>query len=121
MTIRLSAAMATMLVQFALPLQAEAQSSKAEMAPLFPPSGDIPATFKPVLGNFDYVRREVMIPMRDGKKLHTVIIVPKAVARGPIMLDRTPYSASEATARRSGGTVVEDLLRPAYAELARAG
>ena len=27
--------------------------------------------------SFDYVRRDVMIPMRDGVKLHTVILVPK--------------------------------------------
>jgi len=29
----------------------------------------------------DYVRRDLMIPMRDGVKLHTVILVPKAPKR----------------------------------------
>ena len=38
---------------------------------------EIPAKFEPVTDSFDYVRREVMIPMRDGVKLHTVILVPK--------------------------------------------
>jgi len=41
-----------------------------------------------------------MIPMRDGVKLHTVILVPKgALGRksAPILLTRTPYSATELT------------------------
>ena len=42
---------------------------------------DVPAQFVPVTAAFDYVRRSVMIPMRDGVKLHTVIIVPKGAAR----------------------------------------
>src|SRR4051812_4300576 len=49
---------------------------------------------------FEYERRDVMIPMRDGVKLHTVIIVPKTATttrRAPIMLTRTPYKATELT------------------------
>ena len=46
---------------------------------------------------FDYERRDVMIPMRDGVKLHTVILVPKARARAPILLTRTPYNANDLT------------------------
>ena len=38
---------------------------------------ETPATFAPATDGFDYVRRDVMIPMRDGVKLHTVILVPK--------------------------------------------
>ncbi len=38
---------------------------------------ETPATLKPATASFDYVRRDVMIPMRDGVKLHTVILVPK--------------------------------------------
>jgi putative CocE/NonD family hydrolase len=39
-----------------------------------------------------YVRREVMIPMRDGVKLNTVIYSPKgAQTAQPILLRRTPY------------------------------
>lgn len=38
---------------------------------------DTPATFKPVTDSFDYVKREEMIPMRDGVKLKTFILVPK--------------------------------------------
>ena len=38
---------------------------------------ETPARFKPFTDSFDYMRRDVMIPMRDGVKLHTVILVPK--------------------------------------------
>ncbi|MGO8672714.1 MAG: CocE/NonD family hydrolase, partial [Capsulimonadaceae bacterium] len=40
----------------------------------------------------DYVRTEVMIPMRDGVKLHAVILKPADIASPlPILLERTPY------------------------------
>lgn len=49
---------------------------------------------------FDYIRREVMVPMRDGAKLNTVIMIPKnAGDQMPIILTRTPYNASERTSR----------------------
>jgi putative CocE/NonD family hydrolase len=38
-----------------------------------------------------------MIPMRDGVKLHTVILVPKGAKSAPILLTRTPYNANELT------------------------
>ena len=43
--------------------------------------------------SFEYEKRDVMIPMRDGVKLHTVIVVPKNAKNAPILLTRTPYSA----------------------------
>jgi putative CocE/NonD family hydrolase len=58
---------------------------------------ETPQEFKPTNDGFEYVRREVMIPMRDGVKLHTVIIVPKGAKRAPILLTRTPYNATELT------------------------
>ena len=55
---------------------------------------ETPATFvAPTLG-MDYERREVMIAMRDGVKLHTVILVPKGAKHEGILLTRTPYSAN---------------------------
>jgi putative CocE/NonD family hydrolase len=61
---------------------------------------DIPSDkFSITLPNADYVKREVMIPMRDGVKLHTVIVIPKGVSHAPIMLTRTPYNAAGRTAR----------------------
>jgi len=62
-----------------------------------PLPGEIPAKFTPVTDSFDYARREAMIPMRDGVKLHTVILVPQGAKGAPILLTRTPYNASELT------------------------
>ncbi|HJZ78931.1 MAG TPA: CocE/NonD family hydrolase [Pyrinomonadaceae bacterium] len=58
---------------------------------------EMPKEFKPTNDGFEYTRRDVMIPMRDGVKLHTVIIVPKGARRAPILLTRTPYNATELT------------------------
>ena len=58
---------------------------------------ETPATVVPVTFGFDYVRRDVMIPMRDGVKLHTVILVPQGARGAPILLTRTPYNATELT------------------------
>src|SRR6187200_2383080 len=46
---------------------------------------------------FEYARRDVMIPMRDGVKLHTVVLVPKGAKGAPILLTRTPYDADKLT------------------------
>src|SRR5262245_8140521 len=43
-----------------------------------------------------FTRTEVMIPMRDGVKLHTVIEAPQGAAKLPILLHRTPYGAEYA-------------------------
>jgi putative CocE/NonD family hydrolase len=59
---------------------------------------EMPSELKPADTTFDHMRREVMIPMRDGVKLHTVILVPRgAKMPAPILLTRTPYSADELT------------------------
>ena len=69
--------------------------------PAPPPSpvlqSETPAKFEPVTDSFDYVRRDVMIPMRDGVKLHTVVLVPKGAKGAPILLTRTPYDATGLT------------------------
>lgn len=60
---------------------------------------DIPAKFTPPTANYDYEKREVMIPMRDGTRLYTVLIIPKGAKDAPILLTRTPYNASKAVSR----------------------
>src|SRR5215470_14502272 len=65
-------------------------SAQQHTPPLAP---DIPAKFEIPTSAYDYVKRDVMIPMRDGVKLHTVILVPKGAQRAPILLTRTPYDA----------------------------
>src|SRR4051812_10602086 len=58
---------------------------------------ETPARFVRSTSSFDYTRREEMIPMRDGVKLFTVILVPKGARRAPMLLTRTPYNAKELT------------------------
>src|ERR1041385_7537154 len=58
---------------------------------------ETPAKFEPASQSFDYTKSDVMIPMRDGVKLHTVIIVPKGAKSAPMLLTRTPYNATELT------------------------
>jgi putative CocE/NonD family hydrolase len=79
-------------------------ASQPQSAPKYPnyPS-ETPDNLKPPGGpTFDYERREVMIPMRDGVKLYTVVLVPRSATKAkpaPILLTRTPYSADELTNR----------------------
>ena len=58
---------------------------------------ETPAKFSPATDSFDYIKRDVMIPMRDGVKLHTVILVPKGAKGAAILLTRTPYDATNLT------------------------
>ena len=60
---------------------------------------ETPAMLTPVQTGFDYVKRDVMIPMRDGVKLHTVIVLPKGAQNAPMLLTRTPYSATAQTSQ----------------------
>jgi uncharacterized protein len=81
--------------------------SPAQQAASLP--SETPEKFQPVASSFDYVKRDVMIPMRDGVKLHTVILVPKGAKNAPVLLTRTPYSAnvqtSHATSSHLGPTL----------------
>jgi putative CocE/NonD family hydrolase len=58
---------------------------------------EIPDKFAPTNAGFDYTKRDVMIPMRDGVKLHTVILIPKGARQAPMLLTRTPYDADKLT------------------------
>jgi len=78
----------------------------AQPAPQRPPAppaqypalpSETPAAFSVSMDSFEYTQRDVMIPMRDGVKLFTVILVPRGAKRAPILLTRTPYDATELT------------------------
>ena len=61
----------------------------------------------------DYVRSEVMIPMRDGVKLHAVILQPADMHEPlPFLIQRTPYGVDETS---------REWFFSARPELARAG
>src|SRR6266571_7691023 len=70
--------------------------SAQQTPPLTP---DIPPKFEAPTSAYDYVKRDVMIPMRDGVKLHTVIVVPKGARNAPMIMTRTPYNATRRTER----------------------
>ena len=72
-------------------------STTALADPKYP--SEVPSKFTPTYDGFDYVRREANIAMRDGVKLHTVILIPKGAKRAPMLLTRTPYNADKLTAR----------------------
>jgi putative CocE/NonD family hydrolase len=54
---------------------------------------DVPRQFEPVLPAQDFSKRVVMIPMRDGVKLNTIIYVPKGAKNAPMLMNRSPYDA----------------------------
>ncbi|HVW76131.1 MAG TPA: CocE/NonD family hydrolase [Alloacidobacterium sp.] len=60
-----------------------------------------------------YDRREVMIPMRDGVKLHAVILRPTDTNEPlPILMQRTPYGVNDSNS---------DTINAHYTELAQSG
>ena len=61
------------------------------------PLSETPQAFTPSSVGLDHERREVMISMRDGARLFTVILVPKGAHRAPMLLTRTPYDADKLT------------------------
>lgn len=101
----------------AIPAVAQEAPGTAQGAPaahqvdpsLWPQGGDIPAQFTQPNDEDDYIRREVMIPMRDGVRLHTVIMIPKGAHDAPILLTRTPYNASGRTTRMDSPNILSML------------
>ena len=73
-------------------------AAHGQTAPLTP---EIPTKFEAPTASYDYVKRVVMIPMRDGVKLYTVIVIPKGAKNAPIILTRTPYNAAKRDGTRS--------------------
>jgi uncharacterized protein len=55
---------------------------------------DTPESFQVHTESFDYTKREEMIPMRDGVKLKTFILIPKGAKGTPMLMTRTPYNAA---------------------------
>ena len=78
-----------LLIRLLLGLSAAQTTPAASSLP-----SETPSKVEAVTDSFDYVKRDVMIPMRDGVKLHTVIVIPKGAKNAPILLTRTPYNAS---------------------------
>ncbi len=95
MTLKYVRALTLFTVLAAVFLFVESASTISGQVPTLP--SETPVKLEPTNDGFDYIRREVMIPMRDGVKLHTVILVPKGAKGAPILLTRTPYDATGLT------------------------
>jgi uncharacterized protein len=80
-----------------------------------PIAPDIPDRFDQPTAAYDYVKRTVMIPMRDGVRLYTVVVVPKGARNAPMLLTRTPYNASARAERNRSPHMVSTL--PMFDEL----
>jgi putative CocE/NonD family hydrolase len=85
-----------------------------------PMTPDVVASYDAVRPEADYVKRVAMIPMRDGVKLYTVIVMKKGVIRGPILLSRTPYDA-KASAERTKSQSITEILPAMDAEFVQDG
>jgi putative CocE/NonD family hydrolase len=79
----------------------------AQQYPDYP--SETPAQFKPATASYDHERRIAEIPMRDGVKLHTVILVPKGATRAGMLLTRTPYGADSLTTHAASGSLAAIL------------
>jgi putative CocE/NonD family hydrolase len=100
-TLALSLLSGAFLCAWCVAMAAPKQDAPPPQYPDYP--SETPASFTPVTDSFDYERRVVMIPMRDGVKLHTVILVPKGAKHAGILLTRTPYDADALTGHAQSG------------------
>lgn len=94
-----------------------AAQSLPRVTPMTP---DVVEKYEQVLPSADYIRREAMVPMRDGVKLFTVVVMKKGTTNAPILLSRTPYNATRSTTRVRSQRIV-DMLEIMDAELVEDG
>ena len=85
-----------------------------------PMTPDVVDKYEQTLPSADFIRRESMVPMRDGTKLYTVVVMKKGTAKGPILLSRTPYDAHHETHRVASQRIV-DILEVMDAEFVADG
>jgi putative CocE/NonD family hydrolase len=84
-------------------------------SPVTPMTPDVLDKYEQVLPSADFIRREAMIPMRDGVKLYTSIVMKKGAANAPILLSRSPYDAHHST-HRVASQRIGDILEVMDAE-----
>src|SRR6476659_5609227 len=98
-----------------------ATSAVAQTPPrVTPMTPGVIAKYEQTLPSADFIRREAMIPMRDGTKLFTVVVMKKGTANAPILLSRSPYDAHKSTHRVSSQRIV-DILEVMDAEFVEDG
>jgi uncharacterized protein len=97
----------SLLFAIAIVTSLNGQTTSPAKYPDYP--SETPANFQVKTDSFNYDRRDVMIPMRDGVRLHAVVLVPKGAQHAPILLTRTPYNATELTTRAQSGNLARAL------------
>jgi len=100
---------------FAALILASASIASAAAPAVTPMTPDVVDKYDSVLPEADYVKRVAMVPMRDGTKLYTVIVMKKGTTGGPILLSRTPYDA-KGSMSRMGSQHGVDILAAMYKE-----
>jgi uncharacterized protein len=94
----------------ALSIASQAELAAAQSPPAVTAmTPDVVASYDIIRPEADFIKRVAMVPMRDGVKLYTVIVMKKGTAHGPILLSRTPYDAKESTDRMKSQSIVEIL------------
>jgi putative CocE/NonD family hydrolase len=88
----------------------------------FLPISQTPAQAAPARAAADssraYEKTEVMIPMRDGVRLHTMILVPKVIAEDlPIIMVRTPYGIAGGERSLNGNLLAQEGYIFAFQDL----
>src|SRR5580700_5841606 len=96
----------------AAPTALGATPSSVAVTPMTP---DGVSSYDEVRPQADYIKRVEMVPMRDGVKLYTVIVMKKGTKDGPILLSRTPYDAKHSAARVKS-QLITDILPAMDAE-----
>jgi putative CocE/NonD family hydrolase len=84
-----------------------ATTAESQTPPVTPMTPDVMEKYEQVLPTADFIRREAMVPMRDGVKLYTVVVMKKGTVNAPILLSRTPYDAHKATHRVASQRIVD--------------
>jgi putative CocE/NonD family hydrolase len=92
---------------YILIIAASAAVAAQTPTPVTPMTPDAIEKYEQVLPSADFIRREAMVPMRDGVKLYTVMVMKKGTANAPILLSRTPYDAHAATHRVASQRIVD--------------
>ena len=96
------------------PPSSPAETSPAHLRPVapVPKGGDIPSQFNAPRGEFQYVRREIRIPMRDGAKLYAVLIIPRMRASSRSCSTARLIRRTRRPRRGGFGPLPENILSP---------
>jgi len=85
-----------------------------------PMTPDVVEKYESTLASAEFIRRDAMVPMRDGTKLYTTVVMKKGTSNAPILLSRSPYDAYKSTHRVASQRLV-DIVEVMDAEFVEDG